>query len=188
MTGIEPILVYAGMSASTAAAISSVVSVGTALFGLSSAVSGMQNNRASSNYEIQALQQQTQGEITAARYNSATEKLALAQKEQAARREQLLRAGNQVAQSGAQGRGTGGNALDIMADSAYQTELDILGGKQALALSESLYQSKVASAQASLGYTSAAKKMSSKSNILSSAPTIITSATAVGDSLGKLFK
>lgn len=144
MTGLEPILISAGVSAGTAGTIASVAgtlgtiaSVGSTLFGVS------------------ASNKESAGEIESTRYNAATERITAAQQESKLRREQYLRGGSQLASGAAQGRGISGNILDIMADTAYQNELDILGLRTSTQMSQQLSQSKIKNIKSSRRLTTA---------------------------------
>lgn len=123
MTGIETALVAAGVGASTAAAVSSaagVLSIGSTLL---SVVGGIQQGKA---------QEQS------VKYNAAINRANSFRKEQQLHREQTLRAGRQIASAAASGRGTTGSVLDIMSDTAYQSELDVQSLRVTRGLDEQL--------------------------------------------------
>jgi hypothetical protein len=131
---IAPLLGSLGVSTATAATIGTVVSgLGTAL-SIGSAISGSR-----------AQQAQFGADIAATKYNSAIDTIQSSDQQRKMSRDQYLRAGSQMAAGGAQGRGQGGNLLDIMADTAYQSELDILGLRTANKMQQDLATSKVSS-------------------------------------------
>jgi hypothetical protein len=154
-----PLLTSLGASAATAGTLSTIVSgIGTAM----SLMSSFTQNA--------AQQQGYAAEIESTKYNSAVERLSSAQQESAARREQYLRAGAQKAAGGAQGRGQGGNILDIMADTAYQSELDILGLRTGTELNSQLAKSRVSGIKKTA-------KLSTASNLLTGVSTLAGSVT-----------
>lgn len=172
MTGFEPFLISLGVGAETAGVITTVGSVASALVSVGSAVSSMNAQQQSNKYELQALVNQTNADIASEKYNQNIERVNAANEERQLRREQYLRAGKQMAAGGAQGRGISGNVLDIMADTAYQTEVAITGIRDSRQLSSGLSESKTASLRSSLGYTSAAKTVANRATVLGYIPKI----------------
>lgn len=111
-----------GVSAGTAATIGTVVSVGSTILSLGSAL-----------FKSKAQQADYSGQVAASKYNAkvAQDSAAITDTQTAAaveakRRETYLRAGAQRAAAGANNTGFGGSTGDILADNATQNELDIL--------------------------------------------------------------
>ncbi len=131
MTGLEPLLISAGMGAATASTVATVASVGAGVASVGSTIAGMG-----------AARGQAKGEIAQSNYNEATARRDTALAIQRERRDQTIRAGRQFAQGAAQGAGTSGNLLDIMADTAYQSELSVLGMRDSLMVTQAGESSK----------------------------------------------
>lgn len=79
---------------------------------------------------------QAKAEQEQSKYNEAVARRETALAIQKEHRDQYLRAGRQLSQGAAQGAGTSGSLLDIMADTAYQSELSILGMRESLMLTQ----------------------------------------------------
>ena len=186
MTGVEP-LVALGIGTQTASVISAITTVVPAIMSVGSAFASMGAERQSNKYELQALVNQTNAEIASEKYNQNIERVNAANEERQLRREQYLRAGKQIAAAGAQGRGISGNVLDIMADTAYQTELAITGIRDNRQLSAGLSESKIAAARSSLGYTSAAKATANQATILGKIPKISSSLSTLGEDVQSAY-
>jgi len=148
-------------------AATSAISLGSIISSLGSAFSLVQGFA-----ESRAVQQQGAAEMSSERYNMATQRLQSAQEEEKMRREQYLRSGKQMAASGGQGRGQGGNILDIMSDTAYQSELDILGLRTASEMNQGMSSSKI--------------KNIKNSTSLSSASSILTGVTKLASGVSRL--
>ena len=85
---------------------------------------------------IGAQKAQAKGEIEQSKYEEASARRTTALEIQKEAREQSLRSGRQLSQAAGQGAGLSGNILDIMADTAYQSELSILGARENLMLTQ----------------------------------------------------
>lgn len=101
-------------------------------------------------------------------YNEAAARRETAQAIAAEHREQTLRAGRQFTQGAAQGAGTSGNLLDIMSDTAYQSELSILGMRDSLMMARQNEQSRRANASSSARTGRAFTLLSGASSMLGS--------------------
>lgn len=163
MAALLPVaLTSLGVSAGTAATIGTIASIGSTLFSIGSMFTGMK-----------VADQQASAEIAATRYNAAIETKQAAEQEQKLRREQYLRAGSQMAAAGGQGRGFDGNVLDIMADTAYQSELDILGIRTSNQLSQQLAQSKIKSIKSSAKTSKMGSILTGVGDLLSSSSSVL---------------
>lgn len=152
MTGLEPILLGSAAAGATATTAATAATAG--LFGVGGSFSaltalGTVSSLGSALFGMQAQIQQSAGEVSSTRFNAATEAIQSAQSESKLRREQYLRQGSQMAAAAGQGRGVSGNVLDIIADTAYQNELDILGLRQSNEMSQRLSQSKISATKQS---------------------------------------
>lgn len=83
-----------------------------------------------------AQRAQAKGEIAKSQYDEANARRETALNIQKETREQNLRAGRQLSQAAGQGAGLSGNILDIMADTAYQSELSVLGMRDNMMLAQ----------------------------------------------------
>ena len=136
----------------TLSGLASVASIGSSLFGMAG-----QN-------------QQAGAEQSSTRYNAAIEATTAAETQQKLRREQYLRAGSQMAAGGSQGRGISGNVLDIMADTAYQSEMDILGSRVTSQMSQQLAKTNVSANKKS-------NRLQTGASILTGASKLVTGGT-----------
>jgi len=148
MTGLEPLLFGSALVGPTATG-AALTGGSAGLFGAAGVFSaktalgtlGTVASLGSSLFSGMADSRQAGAEIQANRLNSANERYQAAETERNLRREQYLRSGSQIAAGAAQGRGISGNVLDIMADTAYQSEMDILGLRASNKISQELYKS-----------------------------------------------
>jgi hypothetical protein len=171
---VAPLLGSLGVSAASAATIGSIVSgLGTAL------------SIGSSFAQSRAQQNQFAADIETTKYNSYIDTIQSSDQQRKLTREQYLRAGSQMAAGGAQGRGQGGNLLDIMADTAYQSELDILGLRTANKMQQDLAASRVSSIKKSASTAKMGSLLTTVSGIASSVGNGITSygGTSSGSSI-----
>lgn len=125
MSGLEPFLLSLGASASTASTVGSIGSfIGTIGTGLSALGTLKQANAQASASEYNAKVAERNAEI--AQQQGKAE-------EDAAKRENRLRLGSNIAQASASGRGMAAFS-DVLQDNAAQEELDILTIRQNTAL------------------------------------------------------
>lgn len=178
MTGIETALVGSALASSTAGASAvGLLGAGGVFAPMAGSMAGLFSglgtlgtiaSLGSSFLGSQASSAESAAEQTSAKYNAAVERINTAESIRAKTRDQYLRAGAQKAAGGAQGRGGGGNVLDIMADTAYQNELDILGMRQSQMMSQKLTDTKVKSMKKSNKISQGASILSGVAKLSSS--------------------
>lgn len=165
MTGIEPMLLgtaasgVAGTAAATAATAGLFGVGGSFALGTTLGTLGTVASLGSTFLGLQAQNQSAQAAEISNRTNLAIDESNSYNQEVSARREQYLRTGANIAAAGAGGTTTG-STLDVLADNAAQDELNIIGIRKNLSLTQDVASARSSSAKK-------ANKLNSYAGILS---------------------